>query len=47
MCVCMCSLGSASTAETAKCSSVLPAAYAAAADQQCPTAQLGCCATGK
>lgn len=46
MCVCMCCLGSASTSETAKCRSVLPAAYAAAADQQCPTAQLSCCATG-
>ncbi len=39
-------LGSPSTTETAKCSSVLPAAHAAAADQQCPTPQLGCCATG-
>lgn len=39
-------LGFAGTAETAKCSTVLPAAYAAAADQQCPTAQLGCRATG-
>lgn len=39
-------LGSSGAAETAERSSVLPTAHAAAANQQCPTAQLGCCATG-
>lgn len=38
--------GSSGTAKTAECSSVLPTAHAAAANQQCPTPQPGCCATG-
>lgn len=39
-------LGSPSTTKAAKCCSVLPTAHAAAAAQQCPTPQLGSCATG-
>lgn len=40
--------GPAGITKAAKCRSVLPAADAAAADQQCcPAAEPGCCATGK
>lgn len=38
--------GTAGITEAAQCSSVLPAADAAAADQQRSTPQPGCCATG-
>jgi len=38
--------GSAGITEAAQCSSVFPAADAAAADQQRATPQPGCCATG-
>lgn len=38
--------GTAGITEAAQCSSVLPAADAAAADQQCSTPQPGRCATG-
>lgn len=39
-------LGSPGATKTAECSPVLPTAHAAAANQQCPTPKLGCCATG-
>lgn len=45
MYVCVC-LGTPSTTEAAERSSVLSAAHAAAADQQRPTPELGCCTTG-